>query len=114
MTSIDFLQYCVNTSGAKNRDKSLTFGVSQDMNAAGTLVEHYYFAKGAICDSVTISGSNERVGVSTEWVPLDVTIPSATHGIGGTPTWAAPIRTRLDRINGWGTTDSLERCTAAG
>lgn len=90
VTDINFLQYCINTSGTKNRDKSLTFGVSQDMNAAGALVEHFYFAKGAICDSVTISGTNERVGVSTEWVPLDVTIPSATHGITGTPTWAAP------------------------
>lgn len=95
LTSIDFLQYCVNTSGTKNRDKSLTFGVSQDMNAAGSLVEHFYFAKGAICDSVTISGTNERVGVSTEWVPLDVTIPSPTHGITGTPIWTAPT------VSGW-------------
>lgn len=96
-TSRDFLEYCINTSGTKNRDKSLTFGVAQmmDTTGSGTLTEHYYFAKGAICDSVTITGTNERVGISTEWVPLDVTIPSSTHGITGTPTWASPT------IAGW-------------
>jgi hypothetical protein len=95
VTDINFLQYCINTSGTKNRDKSLTFGVSQDMNQAGSLVEQYYFAKGSICDSVTISGTNERVGVSTEWVPLDVTIPAVSHGISGSPTWASPT------VAGW-------------
>lgn len=96
-TSRDFLEYCFNTTGAKNRDKSLTFGVGQmmDTTGSGTLTEHYYFAKGAICDSATVTGTNERVGISTEWVPLDVTIPSSTHGITGTPTWASPT------IAGW-------------
>src|SRR5262245_16642488 len=92
VTSRDFLEYCVNTTGAKNRDKSLTFSVAQmmDTTASNTLSEHYYFAKGAICDSVTISGTNERVGVSTEWVPLDITLPATSHGISGTQTWASP------------------------
>jgi hypothetical protein len=91
-TSRDFLEYCINTSGTKNRDKSLSFGVGQmmDTTGTGTLAEHYYFAKGAICDSVSIEGTNERIGISSEWVPLDVTIPAVTHGIGGSPTWAAP------------------------
>ena len=114
VTDINFLQYCINTSGTKNRDKSLTFGVSQDMNAAGVLVEHYYFAKGAICDSVTVSGTNERVGVSTEWVPLDVTIPATTHGISWQSDLGIAYCTRLDRINRWNRTNYLERCTAAG
>lgn len=95
-TSRDFLEYCINTVGTKNRDKSLSFGVGQmmDTNASGTLTEHYYFAKGAICDSVTITGTNERIGISTEWVPLDVTIPSTTSGL-TTPTWGAPT------VAGW-------------
>jgi hypothetical protein len=102
ITDINFLQYCVNTSGAKNRDKSLTFGVGQmmDTTASGTLTEHYYFAKGAICDSVTISGTNERIGVSTEWVPLDITLPSSTHGITGTPTWATPTLAGFTGLSG--------------
>jgi hypothetical protein len=86
-SSINFMEYCINTTGTRNRDKSLTFSASQMMNSAGTLVEHFYFAKGAICDSVTITGNNEKVGVSSEWVPLDVTIPATIHGITGTPTW---------------------------
>ena len=61
-----------------------------DITAANLLTEHFYFAKGAICDSVTIEGSNERIGISTEWVPLDVTIPASTHGITGSPTWQQP------------------------
>ena len=84
------------------------------MNAAGTLVEHYYFAKGAICDSVTVSGTNERVGVSTEWVPLDVTIPATTHGISGSPTWAAPSVPGWTGLTGGVAPITLERCTAAG
>ena len=90
LTDINFLEHCINTSGTRNRDQSLAFSVGQYMNLSGTLVEHYYFAKGAICDSVTISGTNERIGVSSEWVPLDVTIPATAHGITGTPTWASP------------------------
>ena len=100
LTNIDFLQYCINTTGAKNRDKSLTFSVAQMMNAAGTLVEHFYFAKGAICDSVTISGTNERIGVSSEWVPLDVTIPATVSGITGAPTWAVPTVAGFTGLSG--------------
>ena len=70
------------------------------MNAAGTLVEHFYFAKGAICDSVTISGTNERIGVSSEWVPLDVTIPATVSGITGTPTWAVPTVAGFTGLSG--------------
>ena len=100
LTDIDFLQYCVNTSGTKNRDQSLSFSVGQMMNSAGVLSEHFYFAKGAICDSVTISGTNERIGVSSEWVPLDVTIPATSHGITGTPTWATPTVAGFTGLSG--------------
>lgn len=86
---INLLEYGINTSGTRNRDKSLTIGMSQMLNVAGTLTEQYSFAKGAQCDSMTIAGSNEAVTVTSEWVALDFTTPATAHGLGGTPTWEA-------------------------
>ena len=102
MHDIEFMEYCVNTTGTRNRDDTLTFSVAQmmDLTASGLLTEHFYFAKGAQCDSVTFTGTNERVGFSSEWVPLDVTLPSTTHGIGGTPTWATPTTAGFTGLSG--------------
>jgi hypothetical protein len=84
----DLLMYFINRTGTKNIDKSLTFGVGHDLNNAGTLQEHFYFAKGCQCDSVTVTIANDSVLVETELVALDVSTPSTSHGITGTPTWA--------------------------
>jgi hypothetical protein len=86
---IKVLEYGINTSGTRNRDKSLTFGLSQMLNSAGTLTEQYAFAKGCQCDSMTVTGTNERVSVTSEWVALNYTTWAAVHGLPGTPTWVA-------------------------
>jgi len=85
----DLLMYFINRTGAKNIDKSLCFGVGHDLNNGGTLQEQFYFAKGCQCDSVTVTLANESVMVAAELVSLDVSSPSTSHGITGTPTWAA-------------------------
>ena len=70
-----------------NVDKSLTWGISQMMNEAGALTEHYQFAKGATCNSITINGSNESVTCDSEWFCTDATTPAITSGITGTVVW---------------------------
>jgi hypothetical protein len=86
---INMLEYGINTSGTRNRDKSLTFGLAQMLNSGGTLTEQFAFAKGAQCDSMTISGTNEAVTVTSEWVALNYTTWATAHGLAGTPTWEA-------------------------
>jgi hypothetical protein len=86
----DILMYSINRTGAKNVDKSLTWGVLQLMDTGvGTLSPQYQFAKGSTCNSITINSSADGVTCSSEWFCTDVTTPAATHGITGTPTWAA-------------------------
>ena len=74
-----------------NRDQSLTFLLSQEMNNAGTLQEHYIIPRGCSCDSTSIDISLEAVSVSQTWIANDIPIPSTTHGLSGTPTFAGPI-----------------------
>jgi hypothetical protein len=83
----EILQYAINREGTMNVDKSLTWGISQMMNEAGTLTEHYQFANGATCNSITINGSNESVTCDSEWFCTDVTTPAITSGITGTVVW---------------------------
>jgi len=78
----------INVGATPSRDDSITFGVSQSLNNAGTYAEMYSFAKGARCDSATISCEAQGlVTVESEWVPNDVTTWSSTSGITGTPVW---------------------------
>lgn len=70
-----------------NRDQSLTFLMSQQMNNAGTLSEYYIIAKGCSCDQTSIDISLEAVEVSQTWIANDIAIPSTTHGL-TTPTFA--------------------------
>ena len=74
-----------------NRDQSLTFLLSQEMNNAGTLEEHYIIPTGCSCDSTSIDISLEAVSVSQTWIANDIPIPSTTHGLSGTPTFASDI-----------------------
>ena len=83
----EILQYAINREGTFNVDKSLTWGISQMMNEAGTLTEHYQFAKGATCNSITINGSNDQIGCTSEWFCTDATTPAITSGITGTVVW---------------------------
>jgi hypothetical protein len=73
-----------------NRDQTLTFLMSQQMNAAGTLSEHYIKATGCSCDSTSIDISLEAVNVSQTWIANDIPIPTTAHGI-TTPTFASAI-----------------------
>ncbi len=83
----ELLEYAINMEGTNNRDIPIHFGMSQMLNEAGVLTEKYMFLKGATCDSITIAGTNDAVNVSSDWVALDFTQPSITHGQAGTPTW---------------------------
>src|SRR4030095_14942313 len=85
----DILMYAINRTGAMTVNQSLTWGISQMMAPAvgTTLTEQYQFAKGATCNSITINGSNDQVGCSSEWFCNDVTTPSETPGITGTVIW---------------------------
>lgn len=112
----DILMYAINRTGAKNVDKSLTWGLSQDMDSgSGTLVEKFQFAKGATCNSITINGSNDAVTVDSEWFCTDATTPSPTHGITGTPTWAPLVDAGWTGLSGgvnpitWGGVDQRVR-----
>lgn len=84
------------------------------LNNAGTLAEQYSFAKGCQCDSITIAGTNESVAVTSEWVALNVTDPSLTHGLSGTPTWEAlDVSTMVPFTGLSGGTDPVEWNAAA-
>lgn len=78
------------TDATNNREQSLTFLLSQLMNAAGTLSEHYIIAKGCTCDSTSVDVSLEAVNVSQTWIANDIAIPSTAHGL-TTPTFASAI-----------------------
>src|SRR5215212_9205272 len=73
-----------------NRDQSLTFLLSQQMNNAGTLSEQYIVAKGCTCDSTSVEISLEAVNVSQTWIANDIPIPTTAHGL-TTPTFASVI-----------------------
>lgn len=73
-----------------NRDQSLTFLLSQQMNNAGVLAEHYIVAKGCSCDSTTIDISLDAVSVSQSWIANTINTPSLTSGL-TTPTFASAI-----------------------
>jgi hypothetical protein len=75
-----------------NRDQSLTFLLSQQMNNAGVLAEHYIIARGCSCDSTSIEISLEAVNVSQTWIANDIPIPTTAHGL-TTPTFASAIST---------------------
>ncbi|MGD1837502.1 MAG: hypothetical protein ACPKPY_05530 [Nitrososphaeraceae archaeon] len=72
-----------------NREQSLSFLLSQEMNNAGSLAEHYIVAKGCSCDSTTVDVSLEAVNVSQTWIANDIPIPSTSEPI-TTPTYATP------------------------
>lgn len=97
---IDLLEYGINRTGAKNVDKTLTIGASQDLNNAGALAEQYYFATGCQCDSIRIAGSTERVFITSEWVALNWTTPSTTSGLAGTPTFESLTATGFTHLSG--------------
>ena len=73
-----------------NRDQSLTFLLSQQMNNAGVLAEFYIVAKGCSCDSTTVDISLDAVSVSQSWIANDINIPSIVSGL-TTPTFASAI-----------------------
>ena len=73
-----------------NRDQSLTFLMSQQMNNAGVLAEYYIKAVGCSCDSTTIDISLDAVSVSQSWIANEIPIPATAHGL-TTPTFASAI-----------------------
>jgi hypothetical protein len=73
-----------------NRDQSLTFLMSQQMNNAGVLAEYYIRARGCSCDSTSVDISLESVNVSQTWIANDIPIPTTAHGL-TTPTFASAI-----------------------
>ena len=81
---LDLVSYGVNLSGTKNRDKTLTFLLSQSMypGTGAVLTEHYIKAVGCSCDSTSIDISLEAVSVSQTWIANDIPIPTVTPGIG--------------------------------
>ena len=81
---LDLVSYGVNLSGTKNRDKTLTFLLSQSMypGTGTSLTEHYIKAVGCSCDSTSIDISLEAVSVSQTWIANDIPIPTITPGIG--------------------------------
>ncbi len=89
---LNLVEYGVNLSGTRNRDKTVTFLLSQSMypGTGTSLTEHYIIAKGCSCDSTSIDISLEAVNVSQTWIANDIPIPTATHGI-TTPTFASAI-----------------------
>src|SRR5688572_19374502 len=74
------------TDVTHNREQSLTFLMSQMMNNAGSLAEHYIVAKGCTCDETSVEISLEAVNVSQTWIANDIPIPATAHGL-TTPTF---------------------------
>lgn len=89
---INLMEYGINLTGTRNRDKTLTFLLSQSMypGTGSSLTEHYIRATGCSCDSTSIDISLEAVEVSQTWIANDIPIPTTTHGL-TTPTFASAI-----------------------
>lgn len=76
-----------------NREQSLSFVLSQQMDNAGALAEYYIVPKGCSCDSTTIDVSHEAVAVSQTWIANDIPLPNtdpnhASLALGAAPTFA--------------------------